>query len=212
MPDTEPLAHGATVFIVDDDASIRRALSRLFASVGLRSEAFEGAADFLARAPRDSRGCIVLDIKMPDVTGIDLQRRLIEDGIDLPIIFVTAHADVPLAVRAIKDGAMEMFTKPFDDQALLDAVYKALERDTENYRARLEWSVLRKRYDTLTARQRSVMDLVVLGHPNKQIADTLGTSIKTIKVHRAHVMQRMGADSLAELVRMAVRLSTGPRA
>jgi len=208
----ESLAPGATVFIVDDDASIRRALSRLFASVGLRSEAFEGATDFLVRAPRDSRGCIVLDIKMPDVTGIDLQRRLIEDGIELPIIFVTAHADVPLAVRAIKDGAMEVFTKPFDDQALLDAVQKALARDSDHYRQRLEWSELRKRYETLTARQRSVMDLVVLGHPNKQIADTLGTSLKTIKVHRAHVMQRMGADSLADLVRMAVRISAGPHA
>ena len=204
---TEQPAPEGTVFIVDDDPSIRRALSRLLASVGLASETYEDGDDFLTRAPREGRGCILLDIKMPGLTGLDLQRRLLADGIELPVIFVTAHADVPLAVRAIKDGAVEVFTKPFDDQKLIDAVHLAMARDRANHRLRLEDAELKSRYGALTHRQRTVMDLVVIGHPNKEIAATLGTSLKTVKVHRGQVMRKMGAASLAELVRKSVRLA-----
>ena len=208
---TEQPTPEGTVFIVDDDPSIRRALSRLLASVGLASETYEGGDDFLTRAPREGRGCILLDIKMPGLTGLDLQRRLLADGIEVPVIFVTAHADVPLAVRAIKDGAVEVFTKPFDDQKLIEAVHLAMARDRANHRLRLEYVELKTRYGALTDRQRTVMDLVVIGHANKEIAETLGTSLKTVKVHRGQVMRKMGAASLAELVRKSVRLAGSHR-
>jgi FixJ family two-component response regulator len=196
----------ATVFVVDDDASVRKALSRLFASVGLRVETYSGAEDFLARAPRDGRGCVILDVKMPGPSGMDLQRQMPAAGIDMPVIFVTAHADVPLAVRAMKEGAREVFTKPFPHQALLDAVYDAIEQDADHFRKQLEYHELRRRYDTLTPRERSVMALVVTGLLNKQVAARIGTSEKTVKVHRAHVVGKMQAESLPDLVRMAVRL------
>jgi FixJ family two-component response regulator len=199
-------AHSATVFVVDDDPSVRRALSRLFASVGLRVETYAGPEDFLTRVPRGARGCIVLDVKMPGVTGIELQDQLPSTGIDLPIIFVTAHADVPMAVRAMKQGAVEVFTKPFQHEALLESVRHAIARDDARFRERLDVDDLRKRYETLTPRERTVMELVVTGLLNKQVAAQLGTSIKTVKVHRAHVVTKMGADSLPDLVRMAVRL------
>jgi FixJ family two-component response regulator len=195
-----------TVFIVDDDASVRRALARLFASVGLSTETFEGARDFLARRPAKLRGCLLLDIKMPGMNGLDLQNWLLEHNIELPIIFVTAHADVPIAVRAMKGGAVEVFTKPFDESALLDAVSRALAQDEERSRAHRELEMLRERYDSLTSRERTVMGMVVTGTLNKQIASELGTSLKTIKAHRARVMEKMGAESLATLVRAAVRL------
>jgi FixJ family two-component response regulator len=205
-------SHG-TIFIVDDDASVRRALARLFASVGLLAETFDGAQDFLARRPPILHGCLILDIKMPGMNGLDLQSWLYEQHIELPIIFVTAHADVPIAVRAMKGGANEVFTKPFDESALLDAVNRALAQDEERIKEQQERlkeqqevELLRERYNTLTSRERTVMGMVVTGTLNKQIASALGTSLKTIKAHRARVMEKMGADSLATLVRTAVRL------
>jgi len=196
----------STVFVVDDDASVRTAVRRLLGSVGLPCETFGTATEFLKRAEQGVSGCLLLDVRMPGPSGIDLQRMLTAAGHDLPIIFVTGHADVPLTVRAMKAGALEVLTKPFDDQVLLDAVYQALERERIARIQRDELHLLRSRYETLTAREREVMGLVVTGLLNKQVAHALGTVEKTIKVHRAQVMHKMEADSLAELVRMADRL------
>jgi FixJ family two-component response regulator len=203
---SEVTTSSATVFVVDDDESVRRALSRLLASVGLHVQTYSGPEDFLARVPPAARGCIILDVKMPGVTGIELQHQLPAAGIELPIIFVTAHADVPMAVRAMKEGAVEVFTKPFQHDALIESVRQAIARDAASYRERVDTDDLRKRYDTLTPRERTVMALVVTGLLNKQVAAKLGTSVKTVKVHRAHVVEKMQADSLPDLVRMAVRL------
>ena len=200
-----------TVFVVDDDPSVRTAVKRLLASVGLQCETFSTAADFLIRCERGVSGCLVLDVRMPGASGLDLQRILNQAETDLPVIFVTAHADVPLTVRAMKAGALEVLTKPFDDQALLDAVYQALEQERVRSHDREELHRLRDRFETLTAREREVMALVVTGLLNKQIAGELGTAEKTIKVHRAQVMHKMEAESLAELVRMADRLKAGSR-
>jgi FixJ family two-component response regulator len=200
-----------TVFVVDDDPSVRTAVKRLLASVGLPCEAFSTAAEFLVRSEAGLSGCLVLDVRMPGASGLDLQKILNQAGTDLPIIFVTAHADVPLTVRAMKAGALEVLTKPFDDQALLDAVYHALEQERVRSHDREELQRLRDRFDTLTGREREVMGLVVTGMLNKQIAGELGTAEKTIKVHRAQVMHKMQADSLAELVRMADRLNLNHR-
>jgi FixJ family two-component response regulator len=200
------------VFVVDDDPSVRTAVKRLLASVGLPCETFQNAAEFLTRCERGVSGCLILDVRMPGASGLDLQRALNQAGTDLPVIFVTAHADVPLTVRAMKAGAVEVLTKPFDDQALLDAVYQALEKERVRSHDRLQLQRLRDRFETLTSREREVMGLVVTGMLNKQIAAELGTAEKTIKVHRAQVMHKMQADSLAELVRMADRLKSGPRA
>ena len=207
MPD----AFTPTVFVVDDDPSVRTAVKRLLASVGLACETFQNAAEFLTRAERGVSGCLVLDVRMPGASGLDLQRVLNQAGTDLPIIFVTAHADVPLTVRAMKAGALEVLTKPFDDQALLDAVYHAIEQERVRSHDRDELHRLRERFDTLTAREREVMALVATGLLNKQIAGELGTAEKTIKVHRAQVMHKMEADSLADLVRMADRLGLSSR-
>ena len=200
-----------TVFVVDDDPSVRTAVKRLLASVGLQCETFSTAAEFLIRCEHGVSGCLVLDVRMPGASGLDLQRILNQAETDLPVIFVTAHADVPLTVRAMKAGALEVLTKPFDDQALLDAVYQALEHERVRSHDREELHRLRDRFETLTAREREVMALVVTGLLNKQIAGELGTAEKTIKVHRAQVMHKMEADSLAELVRMADRLKAGSR-
>lgn len=196
-----------TVFVVDDDPSVRTAVKRLLASVGLPCETFPTAAEFLSRSAQGVSGCVVLDVRMPGASGLDLQRMLNEAETNLPIIFVTAHADVPLTVKAMKAGALEVLTKPFDDQQLLDAVYQALEQERVRSHDRDELHWLRERFETLTAREREVMALVVTGLLNKQIAGELGTAEKTIKVHRAQVMHKMEADSLAELVRMADRLN-----
>lgn len=196
----------STVFVVDDDPSVRTAIRRLLESVGLSCETFGTATEFLKRAEQDVAGCVLLDVRMPGPSGLDLQRLLKAAGHEIPVIFVTAHADVPLTVRAMKAGALEVLTKPFDDQSLLDAVHQALERAGTLRREREEHDRLQQRFDTLTVREREVMALVVTGMLNKQIAGVLGTAEKTIKVHRAQVMHKMGADSVAALVRMADRL------
>ena len=205
MHDAPPTG-ALTVFIVDDDPSVRMAIHRLLESVDLPCEVFANAPDFLKRAERGVDGCVILDVRMPGPSGLDLQRSLAEMGVDLPIVFVTAYADVPLTVRAMKAGAVEVLTKPFDDQALIDVVNSALERARLQRQDREETTRLRALMERLTPREREVMALVVTGLQNKQVAQQLGTTERTIKAHRAQVMHKMQAESLAELVRMSDRL------
>ena len=200
----------ATILVVDDDASVRVALSRLLQSVGYAVETFASAVDFLERAPRRGRGCIVLDIRMPVTDGIELQRQLHAAGIDLPVIFLSAHVDVPLTVNAMKGGAVEVITKPFDEDQLLDAIRSAVELDDARERQQVEYQDARQRLNAMSPRERTVMSLVVTGMLNKQIASVLGISEKTVKVHRAHVMTKMQVSSLPELVRIADRLGLVP--
>lgn len=203
---TTAAEHSPSIYVVDDDPSVRTAIKRLLASVGLTCETFGSALEFLKRTQQGVSGCVLLDVRMPGLSGMDLQQELKAQGHDLAIIFVTAHADVSLTVRAMKAGALEVLTKPFDDQALLDAVYEALERERARRVEREELQRYRERHDTLTAREREVMSLVVTGLLNKQVGEALGAAEKTIKVHRGQVMHKMQASSFAELIRMADRL------
>jgi FixJ family two-component response regulator len=199
-------ADEATVFVIDDDARMRAAMERLLKSVGLHIESFATPQDFLRRKPPDSPSCLILDVRLPGMSGLDVQRRLIESGVQIPVIFITGHGDIPMTVKAMKSGAVGFLTKPFRDQDLLDAIQQALDRENETRQQQREIQKLKERYETLTAREREVMGLLVSGMLTKQIASRLGTSEITAQVHRGRVMRKMQANSPAELGRIAEKL------
>jgi RNA polymerase sigma factor (sigma-70 family) len=197
----------AVVIIIEDDASMREAIMTLIETVGLNGHMYASGQEFLQHAPPDGPSCLVLDVRLPGLSGLNLQRELAVRGMDIPIIFITGHGDIPMSVQAMKAGAVEFLTKPFRDQDLLDAIEQALERDRAARRQRAELAALQQRYDTLTAREREVMRLTVAGLLNKQIASELGTSEKTVNIQRGRMMQKMQADSIAALVRIAEKLA-----
>jgi FixJ family two-component response regulator len=199
-------ADDASVFIIDDDSRMRAATQRLLKSVGLRAETFATPQDFLRRKLPEGPSCLILDVRLPGMSGLDVQRKLTEVGVRIPIIFITGHGDIPMTVQAMKSGAVEFLTKPFRDQDLLDAIQEALRRERESRQQQRQIKELQERYETLTAREREVMGLVISGMLTKQIAARLGTSEITAQVHRGQVMHKMHANSPAELGRMAERL------
>ncbi len=200
------MSERAVVFVVDDDPSMRRSLESLLRSVGLDARLFSSAQEFMQAERPDAPGCLILDVRLPGMSGLTFQQELAKADVALPIIFITGHGDVPMSVRAIKAGAAEFLTKPFDDQVLLDAINAAIERDRARRGDAASFAALKARYDGLTPREKQVMKLVVAGLVNKQIAADLGLSLVTVKVHRGQVMHKMLAKSVAELVRMADRL------
>ena len=201
----------AVVFVVDDDSAAREAIRSLLDSVGLRVETFGSAQEFLASQRPDAPACLVLDVRLPGVSGLDFQRDLAARNVAIPIIFITGHGDIPMSVEAMKAGAMEFLTKPFRGQVLLDAIHKAIERDRAARQEQSKVAALRERLATLTPREREVMQLVISGLLNKQIASEFGASERTVKIHRGQVMRKMGAKSLPDLVRMAERLGIPSR-
>jgi FixJ family two-component response regulator len=205
MPDLRPV-----VFVVDDDPDVRAALRRLIHSVGLDAETFTSGSEFLKAKRARAPACIILDVRLPDLSGLNLQEKLTVAGIDLPIIFITGYGDIPMSVRAMKAGALDFLTKPFRDQELVDAIQRGIEKNRVQLAQRAEISDLQRRLQSLTPREREVFPLVTGGWLNKQIAAELGTSEKTIKIHRGQVMSKMKADSVADLVRMAEKLGLAP--
>jgi len=199
------------VFIIDDDAGMRQAIQDLVESVDLRAECFTTGEEFLRKQRTSDPCCLVLDVRLPQMSGLDFQHRLAEIGLQIPIIFITAHGDIPMSVKALKSGAVEFLTKPFRDQDLLDAIQQALQRDRAAREQQAEINALHERYETLTAREQEVMPLVVSGMLNKHIAAKIGASEATVKIHRGHVIEKMQAGSLIELVRMADKLKLSPK-
>jgi len=197
-----------TVFVIDDDKAIRSAIKNLLESIGLRAEVFSTPREFLKAEPRDKPGCLVLDVRMPGASGLDFQRELAKAKVEIPVIFITGHGDIPMSVQAMKAGAVDFLTKPFRDQDLLDAIQKAIGRDQARRQQETEEVGIRNRFNSLTPREREVMSLVVAGLLNKQVASRLGTSETTAKIHRGQVMRKMQAHSLPDLVRMSERLGT----
>jgi FixJ family two-component response regulator len=204
-------AGAPTVFIIDDDRGMRQSIQDLVESVGLHAESFATGGEFLNRKRTNDPSCLVLDVRLPQMSGLDFQRQLAEAGMQIPIIFVTAHGDVPMSVRALKSGAVEFLTKPFRDQDLLDAIQQALQRDRAAQQQQAEIHDLQEHYGALTAREQQVMALVVSGMLNKQIASEIGASEATVKIHRGNVMRKMQAGSVVDLVRMADKLKLSPR-
>lgn len=205
MSESEPI-----VFVVDDDPSVRSAIERLIGTVGLQVQLFGSAQEFLASKLPNVPSCLVLDIRLPGISGLGLQRQLVEANVQIPIIFITSHGDVPMTVRAMKAGAVEFLTKPFHDQDLLDAIHLALEKDRGRRQLEAELTALRERFESLSPREREVVAMVVSGMLNKQIAAQIGTAENTVKIHRSRAMEKMQANSLADLVKMIQRLQVSP--